>query len=419
MGRITSKTNKIFRKILLVSLAWLMMASSASAFVKGTNHDWSKIETWRQFNSSESYHYKTIPFSSGQVGPLACSWFSATYALRKSGIVDETFTPLTLMDKVENAGRSFSSGNHYMAWWKLGDAKLFGDKVRYLTEEDYKGSGTGKDWVAGVNLGNMSIDNALTVLKWLVDKGYYVAPTISHPTGAHVVFLDYYDGEKNGHHDFRIGDSGGPFTYLSEYIEDVGGYSSASVLEVMVMDLSQGKTENLNTNRPSLYADGKKGRTGTTPTEDKMVAGLLQESELVGLEKVKNGLYEFQTTDLTLTPLDTLNKQQLGVLEQELNSRQSSSTNGVVSGLMISVGVLMMLGAVILLIIVVFFLKTNPEAIKKVFGKTVDEDADNSKSITPVGLYIRIGLLFGFGLLLASGALVKIVVLLFNLLGIL
>lgn len=215
-----------------------------------------------------------------------CGWFSAYFALSKAGIPKEGYD-------VRNLVKDATEKGAYIPKWILNYGKLnkiFPEaNIKGINKEDMQGRPA---WNGsyGVDLTGLSVDEAFRVMKAIWEKGYYLVVCLrcSETTG-HYVFLDYIPEDKPN--DFRIMDSGFPYTYLSDYRD----YKNKTMqfAELWVLDLSNGDSNKFCKNRPSLYKDGAKPTKKEEKTGEKL-GELVDEMDLVGLENYQKDLNRFQ-----------------------------------------------------------------------------------------------------------------------------
>lgn len=228
-----------------------------------------------------------LPGSSGlNMRTAACGWFSAYFALSKAGIIKEGYDTRNLIRDAKQKGAYF--GGWLLDYSKLG--RIFPEaNIKGINKADTEGRPSFYGSY-GIDLSGLSTDQAYRVMKSLWEKGYYLVVCLRcSETSGHYVFLDYIPEDRPN--DFRIMDSGFPYTYLSDYKDFKNKRMRFG--EMWVLDLSNGDSKNFSKNRPSLYKDGVK------PTKVEQKTGeplgeLVDEMDLVGMENYQKDLSRFQ-----------------------------------------------------------------------------------------------------------------------------
>lgn len=284
------KLKKLVCSVLLFSvLIGVFKPMKSEAYIKTPDgkYPWTiPITSYSQYHMDGSTSI-ILPGSDGlNMRTAACGWFSAYFALSKAGIPKEGYDTRNLIEDARNKGAYF--GGWLLDYSKLN--KIFPDAgIKGINKEDMQGRPAwGGNY--GINLSGLSTDEAFRVMKALQDKGYYLVVCLKcSETSGHYVFLDYIPEDKPN--DFRIMDSGFPYTYLSDYKD----YKNKTMrfAEMWVLDLSNGDSKNFSKNRPSLYKDGVK----PTKVEEKTgedLGKLVDEMDLVGMENYQKDLNKFQ-----------------------------------------------------------------------------------------------------------------------------
>lgn len=377
------------------------------------------VVNWVQWGMPECTSI-ILPGSSGfNMKTAACGWFSAYFALYKAGIVNPS--NYNVKNLISDAKREKA----YFGGWLLDYGKLNkifpNASIEPIKDEDMGGNSKYRgNW--GVQLGGLSQEKALKVASAFMKRGYYVVICLrSAETSGHYVFLDYVNPENEL--DFRIGDSAYGYTWLHEY----KSYKSKGMRfgEMWVLDLSGGKTENLSFNRKSIYEDGAGASQGNTtnnkePIKSGEVSRLLSELEIEGMGEYQKNLSQFQEPlypGLELTdPTELLNAQKIN--EQRKNTELYKFFDRAVS----AIGLVLIFYVGLLVFVYFGFGKVNPNIMKVFFfGRYVvtGDIQPTAMGITFNQFVIRLSVMLGVGILLASGVVFKIVLRVLLMLGLL
>lgn len=362
------------------------------------------VTTWGQSNMPESRSL-ILPGTMGlTMGTASCGWFGAYFALYKAGFVDPSnYNVKNLIEDGKNKGTYF--GGWLLDYSKLGE--LFPDrKISSLKDED---KSIAPAWwnSYGVSLSGKSFSDAIKIMKTFVDMGYYCVVCLRNSeTSGHYVFLDYVNPDNPN--DFRIGDSGFRKTWLSEY----KGYDSGNMTfgEMWVLDLSEGKTENLNINRKSIYEDGAGGGNNSPLSKEDGIK-ILSEMKIEGMGNYQGNLSQFQVPVYPgwkfNDPFEIANARKIA--ESKVSNRGLKAANTA-----ISVGGFCLVGyAVFLLIFYFVYGKVYPKAMMLVFfGRyVVSKDIKpDGKGISVLSFSKRLGIMLFLGIAMASGLALRWVV---------
>lgn len=366
----------------------------------------SDITHWSQWHMPGSTEI-ILPGTDGlTMRAAACGWFSAYFALYKAGIIKDhkSYNVKNLIEDARKEGAYF--GGWLLDMSKLG--KIFPDaNIGHIKDEDL---GSNSRWWGswGIYMGGYSQDKVIEVAQTLMKRGYYLILCLrSSETSGHYVFLDYVDPERPG--DIRIVDSGFPYTWLSEYKSFEG--KGMTFGEMWVLDLSNGKNENLNFNRESPYKEGPRNNGQNSPISSAEVQQVLSEMNLEGMKDYQKNLSIFQRPvypGLNLdNPLELINAQK--IVEGKRVNPLLSLASKVVS----AIGFLLVGYSLFLVVFYIGLGKTYPRLMKMVFfGRYVIEDntelVKNGLSVFQFG--VRVCAMLGVGVLLASGLLTRFVV---------
>lgn len=168
--------------------------------------DTSKVGAWFQGRCPDDGGRKLHAGTGSTVGGSACSYFSVSYMLVKSGYMDPTVeTPLDLIDKTDD-----------IQGWETGWGLLDFSKVPEMYPDFEL-----VDWRVGIE--GYSFEEQKAIIKGKMDEGLFVILcVVGGPTSGHYVFVDGFDSSD----DMILGDSGFASIRWSEIYGASGTYIS-------------------------------------------------------------------------------------------------------------------------------------------------------------------------------------------------
>ena len=353
------------------------------------------IRYWWQGRVPADNSLITGESGSDTIGAGACSHFSMTYALVKMGIFNPKSgdTPIT---HIQNA----RDKDAFLVDWGYFDFSRVNELYPDVTYE-------GRD----DNVSGMSGDEGLAYVRGKMSEGYYVVGIVyGDLTSGHCIFFDGINEDGT----MSIGDSA---FYGITWEESYGNCSTYfSYLELLKC---KGKDFN---SQPSIYDEN--ALRGTTQEEVAEYEGLLQEWNLSGMPRKTNlteGLIQPQFYDYSYLTQEELDNMQA---IKEIKDGDKLTFFQVVKTIISCLGVLVIVYALLLLLAYMFD-RVNSFVDLSLVGvltlghiKVADradlvdtgiEEPDKQGYMTPIKLFVIVGVLLLLGVLLITGGLSSLI----------
>lgn len=383
------KNNKLNKALLTGVLTTAILTSQVSiadAYVGPSAKSYSEhITHWTQWGIEGTSSYK---IGIDNLNDAGCGWFSATYALIKSGLVPSDFNPTKLIEPA-NTHNGILSGSWVLRYDVL-PKMLNNPDIKGISDKDLEESGLSTSWMNGYGVvTNASLEEGLKIIKFFYDRGYYIVPCLRYEgegrsgtaSGAHYVFIDYLNPD-NDKIDFSIMDSAYEHRFLSDYKSYQRG--TLTFAEIWVMDLSGGKESNKNFNMKSSWEDehaqkhSAKGTSTTNRVSASEIKKIASSADLTGMD-LQGVLSRDQTLFHIEEPIrGVAENKSIQDLKTSIDANASQKTSFLDAAIFI-VGLALLIYSVVLGVVYFVFANQVENIMPKLlFGKNVQLPNDNT-----------------------------------------